>query len=877
MCKFLFYFLLAAALMAASCNFSIPERAHIKAKINPNFPVNSETFSFSKNFKEGLEEVFQADQPEEKFVIFDYQGDEENIQKFMIDLPLQEQSLDFKKYLSEDLDLNSKFGVIKQTFTMSGGLSTDAKISIDMTEAQDSIVAQTDFSVFPAPIPLAGMNSTVGPVSVPTTGFRSLTFYDGSIVMKISTTGGALIHSMKLNDIDADIDPTGEVTGVTNEITATFPLKDKTLVSGNIELSFTYNAPASVPSSPSGLATMTVKDTKLEGARIKTAEGVNLGGFSNKDVNETLNFDMPSEFVQAIIEKGSLSFEAKANGFDINISGITVSQAANESAPEYGGRQLNAGLSISNLSPGVNELAGQFLNSKEITIGGQCAAEDQHNVDLSFDEKGGMEIPVAFKIEKFKSVYINGQTIIDNFKANELTAVEVDLGSLGRTVTKISINETGVLLHFGKSSLEGLFLEVNCTPFHVFNREPVEEGDKRFTNRTKEGPSDEREGFDFDLSNPENKKIRFDIELEAGGGSSVPVLELNDIVPGEEVTVIDCTPEVIFDWEYVEIDPGTAEQGSGSSISNGFSSGVFPKTKSFDLKESDDLTTILADLAFEHDAVKGYLVLTGPPLEEKPKMYLTMNALYNDADPNAADNPTIGTSETHVSFGTERLILSDESQGAVYTKTIAANAASGGSVNGPYDFTPVFNNLIGGLDLRIKYKVVIPKIKIYKETLENTDVKIFRADLIIIVPLTLAPKTDDNNDGANIDLTGYMGDMIGSNLLGFTEDTGNAAVTFNTAALNIGLSGTPIEKGEIRIKRDTAKDGGGEALPDLEPIKLDDRNIALNLSDYLGSKQSFTITNIALHIAEDGRLNVPKGLSLLSINLNAGVDVTYEF
>ncbi|MDR2742807.1 MAG: hypothetical protein LBB98_11740, partial [Treponema sp.] len=142
--------------------------------------------------------------------------------------------------------------------------------------------------------------------------------------------------------------------------------------------------------------------------------------------------------------------------------------------------------------------------------------------------------------------------------------------------------------------------------------------------------------------------------------------------------------------------------------------------------------------------------------------------------------------------------------------------------------------------------------------------KVFKADLVLVVPLQLNAVAG----GSNIDVTGYLGGLAGDDLLGFTKDMGDMAVSFNTLTLNIGLTGALMEEGELVITIDGRDD----------PISFDfnSNDISIALGPYLGPSQNFTIQKIELHIEKGGGLKIPRGLSLLSVGVKAGVDAVLE-
>jgi hypothetical protein len=834
------FFVTAICLIAISCsNFALPERMHVKAGINPNIPINSEEFNFSKKFQEQLDKVFTENSRDLKTIkVFDYTGDGDNkTQKFLIAFPLQEQSLDFKQYLSEDLELNSKFKTLKQTFKLEE-LSKDEAVNLDMSSAKEDILRNINFAPPPIPI-IPGSYSQSQNLTIPATGFTSLSFYDGTIKVTFSMPASASVtfSSLKINSISASGQPSTASNGSTKTVTASFPLKNQTLTSP-LTLSFSYSASGASSGSLS---------TKIEfsNPQIKTAKGVSFNSVNGDLENETINLNLPPEFIQGVISQGAIILDTSAaSGINIDLGGLTIKQ------DNITTRGHETGLTVSGLKAGNNDIAGKKLNKNQIKVQGRYSVPAQRDTEITFNMRGELEIPVAFAIEKFSTVYINGETIIKNFNDGEDSTIEISLAGLSKTVKSIEIQEAGVDLTFGNSALKGLSLAVESDEFKVKHTEPIEEGKKRFTNKT----SNKDSPFPFDVAG--NPKATFELTLSSSSGTD-QILELTNITPGEEVTIIDCNSEVVFEWEKAVIDPKSAPASGGG---NDFTQGTFPEEgEPFSLSEGD-LADILKEFSFE--GINGYVFFNGPKVDQKITLTLT-------AFPNAQNPRQLWDEKNKITLGQTPLKLPKD--GDPFTVDIEDTDNSEG-INGPIEFDETFNRMLGGEGLQIAYNMDIPEITITKEMVSGDDgAKVFKADLVIIVPLKLKPA----KDVATIDATKYLGGMTNKNLLSFAENTGGSMqMSFTTLKLNINLSGAPMEKGKVIIERDAVKDkAAGLSIP---PVFLNGGSININLADYMGDNQSFTLTGVKLQIEKGGYLQVPRGLSLLSLSVNAGVDVTYD-
>jgi hypothetical protein len=101
-------------------------------------------------------------------------------------------------------------------------------------------------------------------------------------------------------------------------------------------------------------------------------------------------------------------------------------------------------------------------------------------------------------------------------------------------------------------------------------------------------------------------------------------------------------------------------------------------------------------------------------------------------------------------------------------------------------------------------------------------------------------------------------------------------LSFNTLTLDINLNGEPLKNGELKIERDRSDNAGEDQTV---MIPLNGSRISLPLAQYLGPNQRFTPSSIVLLLGDStktGSLRVPRGLSLLSLGVNAGVDVTFD-
>jgi hypothetical protein len=835
-----FLFFTAVSLMAISCsNFVLPERVHIKAGVNPNIPVKSEDFNFTEKIQEQLAEMF--DKGDEQIRIINYTGDKtSNIQKFLISFSLHEQSLDFQEYLSEDLDLNASFGAIKQTFTLDKLSTADGKIFVDMSKVITNILNKITFPAVPVPV-LPG-SSALPPLDIPVQGFTSLSFYSGYIEVTFSMPSGqnntVTLSNLKINSI-----PSGQSTYTLNAgnttVTATFPLTDQTLTSP-LALSVSYSA------NFSGSLNTAIKFSN--DVKLKTAKGVSFDAVSGQSLGEgagdIISLDgLPPEFVQGTVKEGSITLDTSAiKGISLDLSNASISQQDNAANPSYEGASIKEGLNISGPGPGQQfiSLAGKKINSGSVKTTGAYSASvsDGGAAEITFSSSGALEIPVSFDLQSFSAIYINGQKIIDDFNNGSDSKIEIPLGDLSKTVNSIKINKIGAELTFGETAISGLDLTVTSGEFEVNKKHPVEKGVKEFTN---DAP------FTYDLTgNP----VNFTLEFSAANSGTIPILMLPDITAGKEISIIDCQPRVIFDWAEAVINP--SEGGTG----NDFASGEFPKKGDdpFSLGDSEDLEKFLK--GFEFEKINGYLFFSGPPLDAEG---ITLTLKREGDSGSIWDGP--------ISIGQNVPKLPEA--GKSFETDIANLNADG--VNGPMDFASTLNAMLKGENLRIEYSMDFGNgITIKKEDLAEEGAKVFKADLALVLPLSLTAGTN----GATIDVTEYLGEIAGKDLLSFTKDIGNMDVSFNTLTLNVGLTGALMEGGSLAIERDANKDGVQD--PSFS-VPLSGKNVSIKLADHLGPSQKFTLKSIKLKIDPDGRLKIPQELSLVSVSVNAGVDVIYDF
>jgi hypothetical protein len=872
--------LAAISLTVFSCsNFTLPERVHVKAGVNPNIPINSKNFNFSEKFQQELNTVFTGQMADADNTIgfFNYEGDaNSDLQKFLLSFSIKEQSLDFEEYLNEDLDIDSNFQSINKTFKVEARETQDEKILIDMTSAIDDIKKGIELPTIPS-IPIWGTGS-FSTTSLPThphtaTGFSSLSFYSGNLEIKFSVPNGqntVILSNLKINSIDSSL-PSYTLNSSNRTATVAFPLADKTL-DDSFNLSLSYSVSGVSPPEALSVAISFSDDVKL-----KTAKGVNFDTFtkSTTDDADSINPGLPPEFVQAVINKGAINLDAGAaiKGINLDLSKIKIKQADADTNPKPSYTEgtttvsLEKGLNVSGPSIGqyTLPLAGQTINPNLIMIGGDYTLSvlNPADTEIIFNQDDALEIDVSFDLESFSTVYIDGQKVMDDFNNSKDSEFEIDLSELGQTIKSIEITEVGAELTFRKSHISDLKLAIDAPVFKLnkVSQEVIippgkDEETIKFTNN--EGrPS-------FRYSPFTDPKVKFELALSGPSGSSNSVLKLTDIALNQEVTIIDCTPKVIFEWKEATIDPTAAASESGG---NDFTHGTFPGQDDEFSLAGNDLEDILNNIQFD-EGIEGYLFFSGPELSEHD-IKLTLTSFPNSSQSSLSlYNGPIKLIQT---------VLELPKEGESFTRDITKEFSS---TTDPIPFTDTFNRMLpsansDGDALSIKYKLdfgeglIIEK----KHILGPNGVDVFKADLVIILPLKLKPKPGTN--GAEIDATEYLGEMVGRNLLDFTENTGDAAqVSFNTLTLNIGLTGAPIENGFLIIERDLNKDGVNEQIED---IPLGGKDIRIMLADYLGASQKFTLKGIKLKIKDGGSLQIPRGLSLLNFSVNAGVDVTYDF
>jgi hypothetical protein len=730
-----------------------------------------------------------------------------------------------------------------------------------MNDAIDEIL--NSITLPSAQIPI--MPGTVSPpvIGLTATGFTALSFYGGYLEVTFTIPDGqnyaVTLTDLRINSIRSS-GSSYTLNSGNRTATARFLLDDQTLTN-SFALSISYTA-----SGISGLPGALNTKIAFSGTeKLKSVKGVTFSPVNNSlgagDADD-IDPGLPSEFVQAVIKNGSITLDTSdaLQGINLDMSGLNIRQQDNGSAPSYteNGRTetLNAGLNLSWLPNTVTaSLAGQKLNRNEIKIRGsyKLSVADQANTEITFNENGALELNVSFDMESFSAVYINGRQIIDDFNGSQDSTFDLSLGDLGQTVTSIKITEVGAELTFRPSPISGLNLTIKAPKFNVDKTHPVAAGANRFTSELP---------FDYDLTDTKNSTVEFELLLSSSG-SAASVLKLTDITLNQEVTIIDCTPKAIFEWDRATINPQAA------AGDNDFTKGTFPGKNDapFSLA-GNDLEDILKTIQF--DNIKGYLFFSGPELASGNNINLKLQSFPKSSSPEYI----YGTSAGGGAIEFIQTVLKMPEEGKPFTENIDTIRSSTG---GFIDFTSTFNRMLDGDPLSIEYEMdfgnglIITKDQVFGEN----GVSVFKADLVIVVPLKLTPEP---GQAAEIDVTKYMGDMIGKNLLDFTEDMGEGIdISFNTLTLNIGLTGAPMEGGSLVIERDAGKDGAYGADAQVPPISFDGKDISIHLAPYLGDSRKFTLKGIKLRIEDGGYLQVPRGFSLVNLNVNAGVDVTYNF
>jgi hypothetical protein len=839
---FLFAAVIIGIISPSCSNFVLPKQIHVKAGINPEIPVNSAKFDFSKNFQKELNTVFSGD---EGIKIYDYNpdGNSDNTQKFLISFPIKEQSLDFEEYFSKDLKLDEEFQAIKQTFTLDPLAAENSAISIDMSGTMKDIINNIQFVTSSIPIP-QGWGRLPEPIPLNLTGFSSLSFHDGKLKLTLSVSNPSpsgyygTLSDLKINSISAELSNYTFSPG-NSTVTVYFPLKGETL-SKTLSLSFSYNANTNFTLQP----TIAFSDD----VKIKTAKGVSFADILNRPLGDSSAIDLtvPGEFIQATIAAGSISLDTSAmKGVSLDLSGIIIKQDLNNGAPSYSGQNLAEGL---NQQAGVFNLAGKKINPKQIKTTGSysLSVTDRNNTEITFNEQGELEIPVSFAVEKFSEVYVDGQTVLDNFNGKDQSGkkIDVSLGDLAQTVSSIDIEEVGVEIDFGESRIQDLDLHIESDEFYVNSTEPIKQGTtKRFTNKTNP-TSSKKVPVPYDVA--ANPTAWFNITLNTlNSDSEIPVLRLENVTPSKEVVLIDCQPHIVFDWEKATINP------QGGKKDNDFTHGQY---SGFSFK-GQDIGDLLKDTEFEN--IEGYFVFSGPTdLNDTNTITLELMSYQDYLYP-----PKGGTGK--ISLVSKPLPVPEADKPVTENlsdfSSLEPNANGRRSIN----FTNMFNEMLkpNGKPLSITYDIKFGGgLTIEKAMLE--DVNVFKADLVLVVPLKLKAKSE----GAKIDITDYLGGMKGTNLLSFMEGTGqDTSFTFNTLTLDINLNGAPIENGQLKITRPRDE-------PMVEPIDLNSDCISLPLAQYLGANQKFTIDEVMLEIGPGGSLQVTRGLSFVSLKVNAGVD-----
>jgi hypothetical protein len=865
------FVLVVMSFIGVSCsNFALPEKIHVKAGINPNLPINSASFNFSEKFQNELSSVFSESggtgtNDDAKMRVFNYTGDTTSeVQKFLISFSMKEQSLDFQEYLG--MELNDEFDNINQTFKVEA-TPKKTTIAIDMNNTMQEILGKITLNP-PVSIPVGPLpTSTPLSRSLPVEGFNTLSFHNGKLLMKFTipagTPGTVNLTNLTVNEIPSD-NTTYVLTGTNNTQEVSFEMANRSLTP-SLALALSYTA---VGTSAGDLMTVDISFSNT--TKIKTVSGVMFNTVNGDfPANNTINLDLDADFVQATIGAGTIAINAdNLKGVNIDLSQTTIKQEETTAA-DYKGIAVKKGLDLTGLNQPQTPLAGNKINGKDINIGGPYKLESTPNSEITFTQDGKVNIDFDIVLQNFSLVYINATTMIDDFNKSKDASISHSLDDLKSTVNSIEMNKAGVDLIIEESNVTGLTVDITSSTFDIgTSPKPVlNKGDTlSFVNDYIKTQTNTKT---LDVKN--SSAVEFKIALgSTAAATQDPIFELTNVDTGKDQVIFKCKPELVFDWDTAKINPDNATNGG-----NSFTTGSFPQNPQDSISlGGTDLNKILKGIQFEKD-INAYLFLSGPTgLNSGNDISLTLKAyskdLYNDK---------IAIVHEMVKLPEDGKPYDDNIEDKEYShKTV-------GDLKGPIDFTETFNTMLAGTGLTISYDINFGSsgMTIKRSDIENSEIKAFKADLVVVIPLKLVPDPASNKP-AEINLKEYMGGLIGDNLLSFTED---ADISIETLTLNVTLTGSALTAGAGAETDENAQSGiiierlASDGATDIRYrekifIPLSSSNVSIPLTDYLGPTQKLTPTGIGLQIGKGGSLKVTPDLSLVSIGVNAAVDATID-
>jgi len=758
-----------AGILSVSCSFTVFDKVEVKATPSLNASIGSTNFIVSDYLGTGnVTKMFSGSSTMKAYSFKDPDPAEKDILKYMVDYPITEVELDFKKYLNQmDLTGNLQSSLAEQKFnipTINTTSPSDITISLNTaiigavntslaTPVTTSIAEPGAISVSPA---IPALPVTIASLS-------TATLSAGSFNLAFSITGAtpglvATINSITLTGSSGTI---SQITAPVNAIsgTASLPLAGKIL-----EKTMNIVIACTVTGGTLGKTdTLRITPQLSADCAISAGTGINVS-YSIPIPSSSVPVASDATFVSAVIDTGGLTITHNLP----DMPGFTRTLALNTTGGLVysGSKPLTTALPTNPQT--VFDLNSANISNGNINVGGTLQVTAFNGSFSGMPATGfPVHLTTTTKIDIFKSVVVKpGSSFVT--QQNLTQALPADLKDF---VKLIKFNKIGVEVKFVNTLPAGndMQMRVNSTALALNGTTNT-----TLVSNTSTTASFLNTNSNFTL-NPQTT-TSIDIQMNITPPGYLPAtkqMTLNNITAGSTLS-FSGTVTFIADWSSVVVDASTTPL-----------KGVFPDAKGIDLSS---IKQYLGD-NLEFAQIPVYLYITGPTLGTPMDFNAKIDAVYTPSGSTVKttksllNNPKVLLAPALPVFPAATSATPD-----VYNTTIPAASAV-------MYFETALNSKAS--DLVINYNLAPNPMTLTPADLTTNSV--LKAEMVIVLPFAMTAKpnaaitfSDKPFDGAT--------DLFNRNKTASADDTTNILLdSLSSMSLRIRLSNTTGLKGKALL------------------------------------------------------------------------------
>lgn len=493
-------------------NMTVPKKVQVKTTAEYNFTIAE----FEKDFSDKLSAAEIQKSIGENFEFYDYNpGGNQEVQQYLLRMPLQEVPLDFGSYM-ESIDIGKKLDAMN--------FEQDIPIPNLQLNAEQEIDLEILNTMMIGLLAVNGKTGT-GPQKVNFTGFSTVSISSGKLTIDTTSANGTVkLYSASGLTVEGCSSANLIATGTLKSGKVVFDLSGKTLYANGTYIDFVDD---NTNQEFGGTLNKTAKISKVTGLT-QDDKTITLDPVSFKGAGES------SPVTECVFSDDS---ELRLNISTPNWTGVTITKNI----------KLSGGLDLTfSGSETESSLKDKIYTNKDIILEPELTLTFS-NATIDFTSKPKFEL--SSEIKGFKSVTVK---LPDGVKTSFDVKQELPR-SASSMVKKIVWNAgSGIEVEYSNTLPDGNAMEMTASSeFIGLTSQPK-------TIETTTGTEKKKIQFHSDaektITIDNATKVDFSANLELPGYNETEnTITISDVKPGESYKIaMKITP--VFDWKSITID-----------------------------------------------------------------------------------------------------------------------------------------------------------------------------------------------------------------------------------------------------------------------------------------------------------------------------------